>query len=192
MGNKAIIVSFSSRSGGNCEQISEYVHVLCGDSAKKYRFSDFSIHPCGDCQCECFANNQGCPYFDDMEYKLLDEICASDRTYFVLPNYCDYPCAHFFIFNERSQCFFQNHEERLDAYLRVPKRFIVVSNTGRDNFIEAMRQHTNGEPEILFLSAKYYGKSSIAGDILDSDAAKSDIRNFLNLEEVSAPAEETC
>lgn len=111
----------------------------------------------------------------------MSDICASDITFFVLPNYCNFPCGHFFIFNERSQCFFQNHEERLEAYLQVPKKFIVVSNTGRENFIEAMHQHTNCEPEILFLSAKHYGQSSIAGNLMESEAAKADIRLFLHI-----------
>lgn len=65
--------------------------------------------------------------------------------------------------------------------MHVPKKFIVVSNTGKENFIEAMRQHTDGEPEILFLSAKHYGKLSIAGNILESSNAKSDIRGFLHI-----------
>ena len=109
----------------------------------------------------------------------MSDICASEMAIFVLPNYCDFPCGHFFMFNERSQCFFQKHEERLEAYLQVPKKFIVVSNTGKENFIEAMRQHTECEPEILFLSAKHYGKSSIAGNLMESEAAKADIRQFL-------------
>jgi len=96
-----------------------------------------------------------------------------------VPNYCNYPCANFFIFNERSQCFFQHHEERLEKYLRVPKRFIVVSNTETANFREAMTQHTNSNPEILFLSAKKYGKVSIEGTILESDDAKADLQRFV-------------
>jgi len=181
MKKQVIIVSFSSRKAGNCEQISEYIRVVCNNSIKTYRFTDFTIHPCGNCRYECFIDSRNCPYIDDMEYQLIDEICASDMTYFVLPNYCDFPCANFFIFNERSQCYFQKHEERLDAYLQVPKQFIVVSNTGTENFIEAMRQHTDHEPDILFLSAKRYGKSSIDGDILNSENAKADIRKFLHL-----------
>lgn len=62
----------------------------------------------------------------------------------------------------------------------MPKRFIVVSNTGKENFLEAMRQHTNDKPQILFLSPKHYGKPSIAGNIMDSEAAKVDIQNFID------------
>lgn len=174
-----VIVSFSSKNQGNCDQISDFIASVCTYPTRIYRFTNFIIHPCGGCRYECFANNRSCPYIDDMEYAILDQICASSMTYFVLPNYCDYPCANFFIFNEKSQCYFQNHEDRLETYLNVPKQFIVVSNTGKSNFVEAMRQHINGAPEILFLSAKQYGKMSIAGNILESKEAKADIRRFL-------------
>jgi len=184
MEKHAIIVSFSSKIGGNCDQICDYIRSICAYPVKTYRFIDFFIHPCGGCSYECFADNRSCPYIDDMEYRILEDICASSITYFVLPNYCNYPCAHFFTFNERSQCFFQNHTARLDTYLNVPKQFIVVSNTGKENFIEAMRQHTNDEPDILFLSAKHYGKVSIKGTIMESEAAKADIRNFLHTEAI--------
>ncbi len=153
MEKPVVIISFSSRNDGNCEKISEYIRSLQNLSVKEYRFTDFSIHPCGACRYECFENNRNCPYIDDMEYTILDEICASAFTFFVLPNYCNFP----------------------------PAQFIVVSNTGKENFVEALRQHTNDEPEILFLSAKCYGKVSIAGDILESEAAKADIRSFIHL-----------
>ena len=63
--------------------------------------------------------------------------------------------------------------------MNVPKRFIVVSNTGTKNFRDAMSQHTNNKPEILFLSAKHYGKVSIEGTILESDAARADLCRFV-------------
>lgn len=180
MKKSVVIVSFSSKKGGNCEQISDYLRSLCSQPVKIYRFAEFSIHPCGGCGYECFADNRCCPYIGDMEYSILEDICASAITYFVLPNYCNYPCAHFFAFNERSQCYFQNHADRLEAYLNVPKQFLVVSNSGKENFLEAMRQHTNNEPEILFLSSKFYGKSSSAGNLMESENAKTDIRRFVH------------
>ena len=50
----------------------------------------------------------------------------SEMVYFELPNYCDYPCANYFIFNECSQCFFQRKPDLLEAYLTIPKRSIVI------------------------------------------------------------------
>ena len=109
----------------------------------------------------------------------MDAITNSTLTYFIVPNYCDYPCANFFIFNERSLCYFQNKEELLNAYERVPKKVIVVSNTNREHFHEAMKYHGECEPEMLFLSAKQYGKNSTVGDLLSSEQAAGDLRRFV-------------
>ena len=111
---------------------------------------------------------------------MLEAIMHSEMTYFILPNYCDYPCANYFAFNERSQCFFQGKPELLDAYLKVPKRSIVVSNTNSEHFAEALSYQADREPEILFLSAKKYGKVSIKGDLLTDENVKQAITAFVN------------
>lgn len=178
MENKTIIVSFSSRYNGNCGNIAGFIADNCPNS-QVYRFSDFQIHPCGACHYECFNQRESCPYFDDIEYKLLDDICGSEMAYFVVPNYCDYPCANFFIFNERSQCYFQGRPELLERYLDVPKKFVVISNGGQQNFRETFMQHTAEEPIILFLSAKHYNQNSINGKLLDSNRARADLNAFL-------------
>ena len=175
---KICVVSFSSRAGGNCSRIGEMIcSVLKG--SKLFDFSAFEIHPCGKCEYECFAETEKCPYSADTEYRLLDEIVHSDLTYFILPNYCDYPCANFFVFNERSQCYFQGRPELLEAYEKVPKRAVVVSNTNEENFRQAMAYHAYEKADILFLPAKKYGKESIKGDLLTSREAVSDIMAFV-------------
>ena len=179
MGESTVILSFSARKGGNCDKIGAYIMESLPGETMRYSFSEFAVHPCGGCEYQCFQNNLNCPYIADMEFALLEAICASETAYFVVPNYCDYPCAHFFIFNERSQCFFQHHPEKLDAYLRVPKRFVVVSNTQVENFREVFRQQVNGEPDMLILSAKRFGSVSIRGDLMDSAPARQEIANFL-------------
>ena len=105
----------------------------------------------------------------------------SDLAYFILPNYCDYPCANYFIFNERSQCYFQGSDYLLLQYLGVKKKFIAVSNTNQANFLIAFEYQINeGEkPDALFLSAKRYGKRSIDGNLTDSLNALTDIENFI-------------
>ena len=145
-----------------------------------FDFSEFDVHPCGRCASECFTARENCPYFKDKEYEILEAIVHSEMVYFVLPNYCDYPCANYFIFNERSQCFFQGKPNFLEAYLNIPKRSIVISNTNRENFIQALAYHSDKEPEALFLSAKECGKISIDGDILTSERAVECIRQFVN------------
>ena len=109
----------------------------------------------------------------------MDSICSCDQVYFIVPNYCDHPCANFYLFNERSLCYFQNSQDRLGQYLSVPKKFVVVSGTQAESFRTAFVQHTDSEPQILYLSAKNYGKRSIDGDIMDSSAARSVLGDFL-------------
>lgn len=173
------VITFSSRKNGNCHQIGELIGSLSSD-VKQYHFSDFEIHPCGNCHCECFTKGDLCPWIEDKECELLDAVTNSTLAYFVLPNYCDYPCAHFFIFNERSLCYFQNDQERLDAYERVPKKVIVVSNTNENHFRDALSYHADPAPDILFLPAKKYGKASVNGDLLSSEQAVADLRKFIS------------
>lgn len=174
-----VIISFSSRKNGNCGKIGNFIQESIEESIH-FSFSDFQIQPCGSCEGECFRSREACPHYHDMEKTLVDAICSSDMTYFVLPNHCDFPCANFFIFNERSQCCFQGNPAYLDCYLRIHKKFIVVSNSKSPYFREVFLQHSCGEPDILFISAKKYGKVSISGDILASEQAESTLRNFLS------------
>ena len=172
------VISFSSRKDGNCARISDWICSQFPD-AIRYSFSDFMIHPCGNCNYECFGRGELCPWIHDKEYELLETISKSTLTYFILPNYCDYPCANFFIFNERSLCYFQNDGDLLDVYERVPKKAVVVSNTNEENFKIALGYHSSNKPQVLFLSAKAYGKASIAGDLLTSDRAVSVLKAFV-------------
>ena len=64
-------------------------------------------------------------------------------------------------------------------YMSVPKRFIIVSNTEGAAFDAAMRQQVNGNPDVFYLQSGKYQKKSIAGDILDSEAAVADLEAFL-------------
>ena len=172
------VVSFSSRAGGNCSQIGKLIRSSCKDS-QFFDFSSFTVHPCGECGYECFSAPEKCPWSADMENHLLDAIIRSDLAYFILPNYCDYPCANFFICNARSQGFFQGRPDLLDAYEKVPKRAVVISNTNEENFRQALAYQAYKEPDILFLPAKEYGKDSIQGDLLTNEKAVSDIIAFV-------------
>ena len=175
---RKIIISFSSRVDGNCNKIANFIAQKVANSVI-FLFSEIHIIPCGSCHYECFLSREACPHISDAEYHLLNAITHCEEAYFVVPNYCDYPCANFFIFNERSQCYFQGHPELLEKYLNVPKKFIVVSNSASETFRQAFIQHTAVEPEILFLRAKHYEKQSIAGDILTSQSAEADLEGFI-------------
>ena len=175
---KTCIISFSSRANGNCVQIGKLIRSVSEDAAL-FDFSGIRLHPCGECAYQCFSPGDQCPYIDDMEYRLLDAVTHSDLTYFVLPNYCDYPCANYFMFNERSQCYFQGHPELLERYEKVRKRAVVVSNTNEENFIKALSYQSYNKMDILFLSAKRYGKASIKGDLLTDESAVEEVMAFI-------------
>lgn len=179
----ACVISFSGRRDGNCSAVAQAVRdALSGrDSVQYFDCSALALTPCGGCGCECFQARERCPYFDDPVFGMYDAVTRSSMSYFVVPNYCDYPCANFFLFNERSQCYFQGRPELLEQYERAPKKFIVVSNTGRDNFITAFQYHTgDAPPDVLFLSARRFGKVSIRGDLMDSPDARAEVLRFIN------------
>lgn len=179
---KITIISFGKRKNGNCGNIKDELCRLLenGNEINAFDFSELAIAPCGGCGYECFDKAESCPYINDGVYSIYDGITGSDLAFFIVPNYCDYPCSVFFAFNERSQCYFQGQWERLEKYLSVPKRFIVVSNTNRDNFTAAFRYQINEdkEPETLFLSAKSFDKVSIRGDLMESEKAREEVRRF--------------
>jgi hypothetical protein len=116
-----------------------------------------------------------------MEKTLLEAVSQCDLAYYIVPNYCDYPSANYFIFNERSQCFFQQREDRLTAYEETPKKFIVVSNTDQDNFLKAFSYQVEENPDVLFLRAKDFGKKSINGDLLSCNKVKAIISEFMEV-----------
>lgn len=179
---KQAVISFGGRKNGNCTGI---MNLLCrlseqDNEVKTFDFSSFSITPCGSCDYECFKNAESCPYISDPVHRIYDGVTNSDIAYFIVPNYCDYPCSNFFAFNERSQCYFQGRPQLLEKYLSVPKKFIVISNTGKDNFTAAFRYQVTeaAEPEILFLSAKSFGKVSVNGDLTESAEARKAVEIF--------------
>ncbi len=169
---KVSIISFSGRKNGNCAAIGRYLQELYGEEAKLYSFSDFNISPCGNCDQDCM-NKGDCPYTEDMEFTLLNEISESDRSYFIVPNYSDYPCANFFAFNERSLAWFWGNEGRLKTYSKAVKKFIVVSNDTSANFAKVFSYHVESEPQVLFLGSRSFGKN-----IMESPKAKALIQDF--------------
>lgn len=179
MQNRVLIISFSGKKNGNSEQIAELIKANLNADADIFRFSENPISPCGGCRYQCFDDNRMCPHIDDAEYGLLEQVSLCDELYFIVPNYCDYPCANFFIFNERSQVYFQGYRERLMDYEAIPKKFIVISGSDTDNFSRAFDYHCKGEPEILTLNAKQHRKCSIAGDLMQSPEARQAVLEFI-------------
>lgn len=179
---KITIISFSGRANGNCQKIAYKVsEEFSNENVEFYDFSSFYIHPCGACGLECFHQGEDCPFLEDQEYAMLDSVANSDLSVFVVPNYGNFPCSNFFVFSERSQCACQAPDEFYEKYQAAKKKFIAVSNTNKENFVSAFQNHLkNGtSPDILFLSARKYHQSSLAGELMDSADAREDLTKFL-------------
>lgn len=178
--NNFIIIRFSSRGSGNCAAISQKIKEFHEtEHSIEYIVDQTVVQTCGNCDYECLMPGKLCPNLSEKQAELMEAICNARLVYFIVPNYCGFPCANYFAFNEKSVGFFNNSEDLLEKYLAVPKRFIVVSNSKGDIFKEAMQQQTNMEPDILYMSCKKYGKRSIDGNIMDSSVAAVDLEEFL-------------
>lgn len=178
---KVCIVSFSGRKAGNCARIAREIgRCLQDEEVTLFDLSEHTLHPCGQCRGECFSDRRACPHMDDVEYGMLDALTHADLAYLVVPNHCGYPNALYFAFNERSLCYFSGREALLEQYVRVRKRFILVSGGETARFGETFRQQTDGAaPDMLVLSAKDYGRRSIAGDLMDDSMAREVVRAFV-------------
>lgn len=147
---KILLINFSSRKLGNCNSITKFIEDNLKDEIKSISFSSLSIKSCGDCNYECFNKRLDCPFISDDVYELYEEICKSDLVYFIIPNYCDYPCSNFFKFNERSLCYFSGMSNLLEKYESINKRYIVISNTEKDNFIKVFNYHSRANLKSYF------------------------------------------
>lgn len=175
------LLSFSHRRAGNGAAIAAYIRRQLSDCRiLEFVMDADSCQPCHNCDYQCLQTGADCPNQKGTYYEALQAVCASDLTYFILPNYCGFPCASYFAFNERSVGFFHGDEAVLERYLDAPKRFIIISNTESQIFTEAMQQQVSQEPQILYLKSKNYRKQSINGDILASNQAQIDLASFLH------------
>lgn len=179
MSKNVVILSFSGRKGGNCTAINDYIkYIYKQTNVRSFVIENKVFPPCGECNYECLKENTECPQLTDHQRRIMDSVIESDLVYFVVPNYCGYPCSNYFAFNERSVGYFNMSRSLMEKYMTIQKRFIIVSNS-EENFTEAMQQQVNDRPDILFLKTSKYQKQSIAGDLLTSEAAKADLWAFL-------------
>ena len=178
MGKKVSILVFSTRPNGNCSHIGEFIsNYHAQDQVTIFGINARDFAPCGGCNYECLNPSAVCPLRNQQQDAVMDAICASDLVYYIVPNYCGYPNANYFAFNERSVGYFNLDRALIGTYMSVPKAFIIVSNT--EGFESAMRQQTKDEPRMIYLKSGKYKKRSTAGDILDSEEAQQDLTAFL-------------
>ncbi len=179
---KRIAISFSGRAGGNCDGLARmaaerWQRDFPQDTAVFVRFSALKIENCGGCGYECLRGEGSCPKAGDDICALYDEIASADLCAFFLPNYADFPCANFFAFAERGTGWFDGSEQRLEQYMRVPKRAVVISGGEQENFRRVLA-YQGHDVQIMFLSAKDYGQSSLEGRLAENETACERVWEF--------------
>ncbi len=175
-----VVVNFSSRKNGNCYQISGVIKKHYKQKKVKiYNFFENTFETCGHCEYECFKKK--CKVNDGIN-EIFKSIVQSELTLFVIPNYCDYPSSNYFKFNERSCGFFNGNKELLERYLKIKKKFIIISNTCNTNFKTALKQQVeeNTIPDILFLNSKKFNQNPLDGMLMSDKIAENIVHDFLD------------
>lgn len=180
MDSNIVILNFSGRNSGNCAEIGRFIKKI----HKNTNIYSYNVgecwSPCGGCDYECLKPGLRCPVLTEEQRKIMDSIVNADKVYYVVPNYCGFPSANFYVFNERSVGYFNMDRELMGRYMNVRKKFIIVSNSENPAFLQAMQQQAK-EPEILYLKTSAYQKKSITGDLMTSEKARNDLETFLKL-----------
>ena len=174
-----VILNFSGRKVGNCSSIAEHISAYHANANILSYHIDQEFGSCGGCNYECLTPGVTCPNVTAFQKEVMNAVCNSDKTYYIVPNYCGMPSGNYFAFNERSVGYFNMDRELLKKYMNVPKKFIIVSNTESEFFTQALRQQSNQEIKPLYMKTGKYGKRSTAGDILESEAARADLEAYL-------------
>ena len=176
---KLVILNFSGRKVGNCSAIADHISDYHTNANVRSYHIDRTFGTCGGCNYECLMPGVVCPNVTAFQKEVMDAICESDVTYYIIPNYCGLPSGNYFAFNERSVGYLNMDRELTRKYRAPAKGFIIVSNTESECFVQALRQHTAGEIKPLYMKTGKYGKRSTAGDIRESQAARADLDSYL-------------
>jgi len=179
MNNLITILNFSARANGNCAAISRFVEDYYKYAITRTYTVNNIIAPCRNCNYSCLKVGEQCPEITKEYKELMETLMQSQLIFFIVPNFCGFPCSNYFTFNERTVGYFNKSKERMESYMNIPKRFIIISNTESEVFTEAMAQQTFCKPDILYLKTSRYRKRSIDGDLLDSTEAKDELDKFL-------------
>lgn len=117
-----LLISFSGREMGNCDQIADYV---AREDDKIVYFRDLNARACGNCDYECFTD--ACKYRGDDVYGLYESMLQYEQVVLLVPMYCGNPASMYFVFNERSQDFFMHNEMQ---YEKIAQRLYIVGVYG--------------------------------------------------------------
>lgn len=133
--------------------------------------------PCNQCNYECIKIETICPHKEDHK-SVMDSIMNSDLVYFIVPNYCGFPCANYFAYNERTVGYFSMDRALMKKYMDIPKKFILGVIL-KVVFLQAMRQQLD-EPQMLYHKTREFGKKASMVICLTQKWLKNVLLQFLN------------
>ena len=171
-----LIISFSGRENGNCDDIARYI-AAGGDRIVHFR--ELNVHPCSGCGYECFHGE--CKYRADDSYGLYGEMCAYDKVVLIVPMYCGNPASLYFLFNERSQDYFMHN----DTYDEIVKRLYIIGVYGKadtaPDFIPCLEKWFDCSPyrnRVLGIQRHLYGQK-LHDRVLERSEVRAQIDSFL-------------
>jgi len=189
---------FSARKSGNGFNCMRY----CLDKLEDKGFQtvlvnafDYEIKSCSHCNYECYAEEirgtrEECPVKDDVP-KMYELIKDSDMLLFAVPCYGGHTPATYRAWAERVPHLpalnelFKNFEEFQKLFLNKIKGIIVIGNLtawGDMALHEVLADFYNIEsPETILLQPREYGRSSLKGDLLESQAVRERLDRFVEL-----------
>lgn len=173
-----LLISFSGREHGNCDDILEYISTK--EDTTVY-FRNLNVHNCSNCTYECFDGN--CKYRQDDIYDLYASMPMYDKIFLIVPMYCGNPSSLYFKFNERSQDYFMHNEE---CYKLIVSKMYIIGVYGDSNktpdFIPCLEkwfdcsQHNN---HVLGIERHQY-ELKLNDKLLSFEEVKNKIKVFVD------------
>lgn len=164
-----LIISFSGRENGNCDNIAKYV---ASNKDSIIYFRNLNVHDCSNCNYECFYGY--CKYHQDDIYGLYESMLSYDKIFLIVPIYCGNPTSLYFKFNERCQDYFMHNE---DSYEDVISKLYIIGVYG----------DKRKNPDFIPCLAKWFDYTQINNHVLGIERHKYNHKitdNILELEEV--------
>jgi multimeric flavodoxin WrbA len=174
-----LIISFSGRENGNCDDISKFIAspadtVVC--------FRNLNVHECSNCKYECFE--EYCKYRQDDIYGLYESMLSYKKVFLVVPMYCGNPSSLYFKFNERCQDFFMRNEDSYEAI--ISKLYIIGVYGDRKqtpDFIPCLEKWfecTRFNNHVLGIERHKYGQK-MTDEILCVEEVRNALAEFIKI-----------
>lgn len=172
-----LIISFSGRKDGNCDQIATYI---AKEKDKVVYMRNLTTQPCANCNYECF--NGECPYRNDGIYSLFQSFEQFEKIYYIVPMYCSNPSSLYFIMNERSQDFFMHCEIDYESFTN--KLYIIGVYGNKEDYPEFEQlfakqyEFKDSKKQILGLERHKYGHK-MKDYLLNENDVKEKLNKFI-------------